>query len=339
MKRTSLLALAVLATGIAGGPALSGAARADTQLLNVSYDPTREYYAEITKVFAEQWKAKTGETVTVRSSHGGSGAQARSVIDGLEADIVTLGLTSDIDQISKTTGLIPANWATRLPDNSVPYTSVAVFLVRKGNPKGIHDWADLVKPGVSVITPNPKTSAGARWNFLAAWAYGRQANGGDDAKAQAYVTELYKHVPVLDTGSRGATITFVQRHQGDVLIAGENEAQLAVKQLSQDGLEIVVPKVSILIEAPVSVVDGNVDKHGTRKVAEAYLKFLFTPEGQEIAAKHFFRPQDPAVLAKYVAQYPKVATLSTIKEFGGWPAAQPKYFGDGGVFDQIYKPQ
>jgi sulfate/thiosulfate-binding protein len=333
MKPHSFLALAALAASV-----LATSARADTQLLNVSYDPTREYYADIGKVFAAEWQAKTGETVIIRSSHGGSGAQARSVIDGLEADVVTLGLSGDIDAIVAKTGLIPANWATRLPYNSVPYTSITVFLVRKGNPKHIEDWGDLVRPDVSVITSNPKTSAGARWNFLAAWAYGLKANGGDDSKAKAFVTELYKHVPVLDTGSRGSTITFVQRHQGDVLIAGENEAQLAIRQLSQDGLEIVVPKVSILIEAPVSVVDGNVDKHGTRKLAEAYLKFLFTPEGQEIAAKHFFRPQEPDILAKYVAQYPKVDTLSSIKDFGGWKVAQAKYFGDDGVFDQIYQP-
>jgi sulfate transport system substrate-binding protein len=328
----------LLGTLICLGALAHAPARADTTLLNVSYDPTREFYADVNKVFGDAWKAKTGETLTINTSNGGSGAQARSVIDGLEADVVTLAISADIDAIASKAKLLPANWQSRLPDNSTPYTSTVVLLVRKGNPKQIKDWGDLVKPGVSVITANPKTSGGARWNFLAAWAYARKLNNGDDAKAKAFITELYKHVPVLDTGARGSTITFVQRKQGDALIAWENEAQLAVKQLGKDEYEIVYPSVSILAEPPVALVDGNADKHGTRKVAEAYLQFLYTEQGQELAAKHYYRPRSAEAFAKYAGQFPKI-DLVTIDDFGGWPKAQPQFFGDGGVFDQIYQPQ
>jgi sulfate/thiosulfate-binding protein len=343
MKRfLSLLPMMAAAWIVNAGVSLSptgiSPARADTTLLNVSYDPTREFYAEVNKVFAREWQAKTGEAVTINTSNGGSGAQARSVIDGLEADVVTLALSADIDAIAKQAQLLPANWQSRLPDDSTPYTSTIVFLVRKGNPKHIHDWSDLVKPGVSVITANPKTSGGARWNFLAAWAYARKVNHGDEAKAKAFVAELLKHVPVLDTGARGSTITFVQRHQGDALIAWENEALLASRQLSKEGLEIVVPSVSILAEPPVALVDANADKHGTRKLATAYLQFLYSEEGQELAAKHFYRPRSKTAFAKYAGQFPKV-DLVTIQDFGGWSKAQPYFFGDGGIFDQIYQPQ
>ncbi len=315
-----------------------GPSFADQTLLNVSYDPTRELYKDFNAAFAEKWKADTGETVTIQTSHGGSGKQARSVIDGLEADVVTLALEADIDAIAKETGKIPADWKKKLENNSAPYTSTIVFLVRKGNPKGIKDWGDLVKEGIQVITPNPKTSGGARWNFLAAWAWARQANGGDDAKAQDYVAQLFKHVPVLDTGARGSTTTFVQRGLGDVLIAWENEAYLSLAELGPDQFEIVTPSVSIKAEPPVALVDGNVDAKGTRKVAEAYLQYLYSDVGQKIAAKHYYRPYKPELANKEdVARFGEVK-LSTIEDFGGWAEAQPKYFGDGGVFDKIYQP-
>ncbi len=315
-----------------------GPSFADQTLLNVSYDPTRELYKDFNAAFAEKWKADTGETVTIQTSHGGSGKQARSVIDGLEADVVTLALEADIDAIAKESGKIPADWKKKFENNSAPYTSTIVFLVRKGNPKGIKDWDDLVKDGIQVITPNPKTSGGARWNFLAAWAWARQANGGDDAKAQDYVSQLFKHVPVLDTGARGSTTTFVQRGLGDVLIAWENEAYLSLAELGPDQFEIVTPSVSIKAEPPVALVDGNVDAKGTRKVAEAYLQYLYSDVGQKIAAKHYYRPYKPELANKEdIARFGEVK-LSTIEDFGGWAEAQPKYFGDGGVFDKIYQP-
>ncbi|MET4690511.1 sulfate ABC transporter substrate-binding protein [Sinorhizobium fredii] len=315
-----------------------GLAAADTTILNVSYDPTRELYKDFNAAFAEKWKADTGETVTIQTSHGGSGKQARSVIDGLEADVVTLALEADIDAIAKATSKIPADWKGRLDNNSSPYTSTIVFLVRKGNPKGIKDWGDLTKEGIQVITPNPKTSGGARWNFLAAWAWARAANGGDDAKAQDYVTQLFKHVPVLDTGARGATTTFVQRGLGDVLLAWENEAYLSLEELGPDNFEIVTPSISIKAEPPVALVDGNVDAKGTRKVAEAYLDYLYSDAGQKLAAKHYYRPFKPELAdPKDTARFADLK-LVTIDEFGGWKEAQPKFFADGGLFDQIYKP-
>ncbi|MCA1491418.1 sulfate ABC transporter substrate-binding protein [Ensifer sp. NBAIM29] len=315
-----------------------GLAHADTTILNVSYDPTREFYKDFNDAFAEKWKADTGETVTIQTSHGGSGKQARSVIDGLPADVVTLALEADIDAIAAATGKLPADWKTRLENNSSPYTSTIVFLVRKGNPKGIKDWGDLVRDDIQVITPNPKTSGGARWNFLAAWAWARAANNGDDAKAQAYVSELFKHVPVLDTGARGATTTFVQRGLGDVLLAWENEAYLSLDELGPDNFDIVTPSISIKAEPPVALVDGNVDSKGTRKVAEAYLDYLYSDAGQKIVAKHYYRPFKPeAADPEDAARFPEVK-LVTIADFGGWKEAQPKFFADGGIFDQIYKP-
>ena len=316
--------------------AAAGAALAkDITLLNVSYDPTRELYVDVNKAFAAQWKAKTGDSVSVKQSHGGSGKQARSVIDGLEADVVTLALAYDIDEVSEKAKLLPADWQKRLKHNSSPYTSTIVFLVRKGNPKAIKDWDDLVKPGISVITPNPKTSGGARWNYLAAWGYGLKKYGSD-AKAQEFVGKILANVPVLDSGARGATTTFVERGVGDVLLAWENEALLAQKELGPDKFDIVAPSLSILAEPPVAVVDKVVDKRGTRAVAQAYLEFLYTPEGQTIAAENYYRPIDPTVAAKYAKQYPKV-TLFTIDEvFGGWAKAQKTHFADGGSFDKIY---
>ncbi len=326
------LALALAAT-------LSATAvKAETTLLNVSYDPTRELYKEYNAAFAAYWKQKTGEDLKIDVSHGGSGKQARSVIDGLEADVVTLALAYDIDQIAEKGGLLDANWQAKLPNNSAPYTSTIVFLVRKGNPKGIKDWGDLVKEGVEVITPNPKTSGGARWNYLAAWGYALRQPGGDAAKAQAFVTELFRHVPVLDTGARGSTTTFVQRGIGDVLLAWENEAFLAIKELGPDQVELVVPSVSILAEPPVAVVDKIVDKKGTRDVAQAYLEYLYTSEGQELVAKHFYRPTDPKVAAAHAEDFPQVATFTIDEVFGGWKKAQTTHFADGGIFDQIYKP-
>jgi sulfate transport system substrate-binding protein len=314
---------------------------ADTTLLNVSYDPTRELYKEFNAAFAEHWKAETGETVTVQMSHGGSGKQARAVIDGLDADIVTLALEADIDAIARESGKIPADWRKRLPHNSAPYTSTIVFLVRKGNPKGIADWGDLVKDGVEVITPNPKTSGGARWNYLAAWAWADKEFAGDEAKVRNYVGELYGHVPVLDTGARGSTTTFAQRGIGDVLLAWENEAFLALEELGPDQFEIVVPSLSIRAEPPVAVVDGNVEAKGTRDAAEAYLDYLYSPAGQTLAAQHFYRPAEPdAVDPALLQRFPDVSLVGIDDPlFGGWARAQPTHFGDGGVFDQIYKPQ
>jgi sulfate transport system substrate-binding protein len=315
----------------------SAAHAATTKLLNVSYDPTRELYDDYNRAFAAYWKRKTGDTVVVNQSHGGSGKQARSVIEGLEADVVTLALAYDIDALAAQGGLIPANWQTRLPDNSTPYTSTIVFLVRKGNPKNIRDWNDLARPGVSVITPSPKTSGGARWNYLAAWAWALKQPGGNDASAEAFVKKLYYNVPVLDSGARGATVTFVERGIGDVLLAWENEAFLAVRELGSAKVEIVAPTLSIVAEPPVSIVDQNVDQHGTRKAAEEYLKYLYSKEGQEIAAKHFYRPRDPAIAAQYANQFQKIPQLVTIDAvFGGWAKAQATHFADHGTFDRIY---
>jgi sulfate/thiosulfate transport system substrate-binding protein len=309
----------------------------EVTLLNVSYDPTRELYQDFNAAFAKHWKEKKGVEVTVRQSHGGSGKQARAVIDGLEADVVTLALAYDIDAIHANGGLLPKDWQKRLPDNSAPYTSTIVFLVRKGNPKAIKDWDDLVKPGIAVITPNPKTSGAARWSYLAAWAYARQKLGGDE-KARAFITQLFKNVPVLDSGARGATTTFVQRGIGDVLLAWENEAFLALEELGKDKVEIVVPSVSILAEPPVTVVDKFVDKHGTREVATAYLEYLYTPEGQEIAARHFYRPRLKEVAEKHKDRFPQLKMFTIEAEFGGWEKAQKEHFADGGVFDKIYQP-
>ena len=311
---------------------------ADVTLLNVSYDPTRELYADFNAAFAKEWQKKSGDQVTVQQSHGGSGKQARGVIDGLEADIVTLALAGDIDAIADKGKLLPADWQKRLPHNSAPYTSTIVFLVRKGNPKGIKDWNDLVKPGVSVITPNPKTSGGARWNYLAAWGYALKQNKGDEAKAREFVTALFKNVPVLDSGARGSTTTFVQRGLGDVFISWENEAFLAIKEFGADKFEIVAPSLSILAEPPVTVVDKVVDKRGTRKLAEAYLNHLYSPEGQDLAGKHFYRPRLEAAAKKYEKQFPKINLFTIDEVFGGWKTAQETHFNDGGVFDQIYQP-
>ncbi len=307
-------------------------------LLNVSYDPTRELYQDFNQAFAKYWKAKTGQTVTIEQSHGGSSKQARAVIDGLQADIVTLALAYDVDAISQNAGLLPGDWQKRLPQNSTPYTSTIVFLVRKGNPKHLKDWDDLVKPGISVITPNPKTSGGARWNYLAAWAYALKQPGGNEQKAQDFVNRLYKNVPVLDSGARGSTTTFVQREIGDVLIAWENEAFLSIKELGPDKVEIVVPSQSILAEPPVSIVDKVVDKKGTRNVAQAYLEYLYTPEGQEIAAKNYYRPRLESVAKKYTSTFPKIKLVTIDEVFGGWQTAQKTHFADGGIFDQIYQP-
>lgn len=315
-------------------------AQAAQTLLNVSYDPTRELYKDYNDAFARHWKAETGEDVTLRASHGGSGAQARSVIDGIPADVVTLALQSDIDAIVEKTGKINADWRQKFPNNSAPYTSTIVFLTRKGNPKGIKDWGDLIKDGVEVITPNPKTSGGARWNYLAAWGWAYNEFGGDEAKVKTYMTELFTHVPVLDTGARGATTSFVQRQLGDVLLAWENEAYLSVAEFGPDAFDIVVPPQSILAEPPVAVVDKNVDAKGTRKLAEAYLTYLYSEEGQTIAAKHYYRPSKPELVGQADRSWLKELKLLTIDDplFGGWAKAQPAHFGDGGTFDQIYKP-
>ena len=311
-------------------------ARAESaRLLNVSYDPTREFYTEFNQAFAKHWKEKTGQEVTVDQSHGGSGKQARGVIDGLEADVVTLALAYDIDVIAEKAKLLPADWQSRLPHNSSPYTSTIVFVVRKGNPKAIKDWGDLVKDGVSVITPNPKTSGGARWNYLAAYAYALRKNGGDEAKAKEFLAKLYKNVPVLDTGARASTTTFAQRKIGDVFLSWENEAHLVLKEYP-DEYEIVTPSLSILAEPPVAVVDRVVDKKGTREVAQAYLEYLYSPEGQDLAGKHFYRPTSPEAAAKYASVFAPVELVS-ITEFGGWAKAQKDHFDDGGVFDQIYQ--
>jgi sulfate transport system substrate-binding protein len=308
----------------------------DITLLNVSYDPTRELYADFNKAFSAHWKAKTGDTVIVKQSHGGSGKQARSVIDGLEADVVTLALAYDIDEIGERAKLLPADWQKRLKHNSSPYTSTYVFLVRKGNPKGIKDWGDLVKPGVSVVTANPKTSGGARWGYLAAYGWALKQPGGDDAKARDFVARLFANVPVLDSGARGSTVTFAERGVGDVLLAWENEAQLSLKEFGADKFDIVYPATSILAEPPVAVVDKVVDKRGTRAVAQAYLEYLYTPEGQEIAARNFYRPIDDKVAAKHTNVFPKVSLFTIDEVFGGWAKAQKTHFADGGVFDQIY---
>jgi len=317
-----------------------GAVRADVALLNVSYDPTRELYQDVNAAFAKSWEAKSGQKLTVNQSHGGSGKQARSVIDGLEADVVTLALAYDIDAIAEK-GLLATNWQSRLPDHSAPYTSTIVFLVRKGNPKKIKDWDDLVRPGVSVVTPNPKTSGGARWNYLAAWAYADQKFGHNEEKNKQFIKDLYAHVPVLDTGARGSTTTFAQRGIGNVLLAWENEAFLALDELGADKFEIVAPSLSIKAEPPVAVVDKVVDAKGTRKVAEAYLKFLYTPEAQKLIAHKYYRPSDPkSADPKDLARFPDVKLVSIDDPlFGGWAKAQPKHFDDGGIFDQVYQPK
>jgi sulfate/thiosulfate transport system substrate-binding protein len=333
MNKKALLVLGVILLLI------PGIATAGTvTLLNVSYDPTRELYQDYNAAFAKYWKAKTGNDVQIQQSHGGSSKQARAVIDGLEADVVTLALAYDIDAIAQNAKLLPANWQSRLPDNSSPYTSTIIFLVRKGNPKGIKDWDDLVRPGVSVITPNPKTSGGARWNYLGAWGYALKKNGGDESKAKDFVSKLYKNVPVLDSGARGSTTTFVERGIGDVLIAWENEGLLGAKDLGQDKFEIVVPSVSILCEPTVSVVDKVVDKKGTRAVAEEYLKYLYSPEGQEIAAKRYYRPRSEVIAKKYASQFPKVKLFTLAEIVGDWQKTQKTHFADGGVFDQVYQP-
>jgi sulfate transport system substrate-binding protein len=330
--RHTLIALA-LSTRLTG---LAGTAAAQTTLLNVSCDPTRELYQDFNPQFVRHWQARTGETVTIKQSHGGAGKQARAVIDGLEADVVTLALAYDIDAIAEKTGKIPTDWQARLAHNSAPYTSTIVFLVRKGNPKGIQNWGDLVRPGVEVITPNPKTSGGARWNYLAAWGYALRQPGGSEQSAQDFVTRLLKNVPVLDSGARGSTNTFVQRGIGDVLLAWENEAFLSINELGPDKLEIVVPSISILAEPPVTVVDGVTKKRGTEKVARAYLEYLYSPVGQKLVAKHYYRPVSPEHADPAdVARFPKVE-LITIEDLGGWQAAQKKHFADGGVFDQVY---
>ena len=316
--------------------AATGAIAAEETLLNVSYDPTRELYVQYNQAFAKYWEGKTGDKVTVNQSHGGGGKQARAVIDGLEADVVTLALSYDIDQLYEKAKLIPKDWQSRLPHNSTPYTSTIVFLVRKGNPKNIHDWDDIVKPGVGVITPNPKTSGGARYNHLAAWAYALKHNNNDQAAAKAFVTKLYKNVSVLDSGARGATTTFLDRGVGDVLLTWENEAFLALKEQGADKVEIVIPSYSILAQPPVTVVDKFAIKHGNEELAKAYLEYLYSPEGQDIAAKNYYRPTDPAVAAKYAAQFPKLELFTIDAVFGGWPKAQKEHFGDGGIFDQVY---
>lgn len=325
-----------LALALALGATALAASAKDVTLLNVSYDPTRELYVDFNKAFAAYWKGKTGDTVTVKQSHGGSGKQARSVIDGLEADVVTLALAYDIDELANKGKLIPADWQKRLKHNSAPYTSTIVFLVRKGNPKGIKDWDDLARPGVGVITPNPKTSGGARWNYLAAWGYALKKFGNDEKKAQAFVGQILANVPVLDAGARGSTTTFVERGIGDVLLAWENEALLALKELGPDKFDIVAPSLSILAEPPVTVVDKVVDKKGTRAVAQAYLEYLYSPEGQDLAGQNYYRPIDPAAAARYAKQFPKVNLFTIDEVFGGWAKAQKAHFADGGTFDQVY---
>ncbi len=338
--RSSLLRTLVLSLPVAGvvafGLTAATPARAEVQLLNVSYDPTRELYQEFNRLFATHWKAKTGEDVKVQQSHGGSGKQARSVLDGLEADIVTLALGYDIDALSEKGGLIPKDWQKRLPHNSSPYTSTIVFVVRKGNPKGIKDWDDLTKPGVKVITPNPKTSGGARWNYLAAWAYAEKKFGKDEAKVKEFVGALFKNVPVLDSGARGSTTTFAQRNIGDVFISWENEAFLIQKQFAKNGFEIVAPSLSILAEPPVTVVDKVAGKHGTSKVAEAYLKYLYSDEAQELISKHHYRARTPAIAAKHANAFPKLQLVTIDGAFGGWAKAQKQHFDDNGIYDQIY---
>ncbi len=333
---TMILLLTAMGSAWANAQGAAPAASGQITLLNVSYDPTRELYEEYDKAFAKHWKEEAGQDLTVNVSNGGSGKQARSVIDGLEADVATLGLAGDVDAIAAKAQLLPATWQTRLPENSAPYTSTIVLLVRKGNPKNIKDWDDLVKPGVSVITANPKTGGGARWNFLAAYGYALKKYGSE-AKAKEFAAALYKNVTVLDSGARGSTTTFVERGIGDVLISWENEAFLAINQLGKDQFEIVVPSISILAEPTVAWVDKNTEKHGTTKVAQAYLKYLYSEEGQEIIAHNYYRPRSKAVAAKYASQFPKIKLFTIDKVFGGWKKAQPEYFGDGGVFDQIYQ--
>jgi sulfate transport system substrate-binding protein len=339
ISRRSLAIAAVLAA--LATTQLPSLAQAETKLLNVSYDPTRELYKEFNTAFAAHWKKETGEDLSIEASHGGSGKQARAVIDGLEADVVTLALAYDIDEIAAKGGLLSADWQAKLPHNSSPYTSTIVFLVRKGNPKGIHDWGDLVKGDVQIVTPNPKTSGGARWNYLAAWAWAHKQFGGDEEKIKAFIADIYKRAPVLDTGARGSLTTFAQRQIGDVLLAWENEAALAGAEFGADAFDIVVPPSSILAEPPVTVVDGNVDAKGTRKLAEAYLEYLYSEEGQRIAAKHYYRPSNPGVVpAEELQKLPKLELVSIDDPiFGGWAKAQPYHFGDGGIFDQIYVPK
>lgn len=334
MNRRLFLA-APLALGLALAACSGGGSDNTVRLTNVSYDPTRELYQAINPAFAAAWKQKTGQSVTFRMSHGGSGKQSRAIIDGLEADVATLALSYDIDAIAQRTKLLPPDWQKALPDNSAPYTSTIVFLVRKGNPKHIRDWGDLVRPGVSVITPNPKTGGGARWNFLAAWAYGRRAGRGSDAAAEGYVRKLFAQVPVLDSGARGATTTFAERGIGDVLISWENEALLARKKMGADRFDVVVPSISILAEPTVAVIAGNARKHGTEAAARAYLEFLYTPAAQEAIARNFYRPRDPQVAAKYKAQFPQLQLVTVDRDFGGWARAQRTFFTDGGVFDRI----
>lgn len=333
-SRRSFLLTAALLTAAVGfaRPALAQ----NVQLLNVSYDPTRELYRDVNSRFAQRWQAAAGQRVTIRQSHGGSGKQARSVIDGLQADVVTLALAHDIDEIASRAKLIAPNWQSRLPNNSAPYYSTIVFLVRKGNPRNIRDWDDLVRPGVKVITPNPKTSGGARWNYLAAWGYA-QRKYGSPAKAREFMTRLFRNVPVLDSGARGSTTTFAQRGQGDVLLAWENEAFLATNELGRGKFEIVTPSLSILAEPPVAVVDKVVDRRGTRRAAEAYLKYLYTPEAQDLIAKHYYRPRNAQVAAKYRARFPNMQLLTIDRNFGGWKRAQAAHFNDGGMFDQIFE--
>ncbi len=328
-----VLTTALLVSGMTG----AAFAEKKVTLLNVSYDPTRELYQDYNRAFKKYWKEKTGEDITINQSHGGSGKQARAVIDGLEADVVTLALAYDVDSLFEKANLIPKNWQSRLPDNSAPFTSTIVFLVRKGNPKNIRDWDDLIKPGVAVITPNPKTSGGARWNYLAAWGYALKKWGNDETKAKEFVTALYKNVPVLDSGARGSTTTFVEREIGDVLVGWENEAYLVVNGIGKGEYSIVVPSVSILAEPSVAVVDKVVDRRGTRVVAEEYIKFLYAPEGQEIAAKHYYRPRLAQAAEKYKSQFASLELLTIDKDFGGWPAVQKKHFADKGIFDQIYE--
>jgi sulfate transport system substrate-binding protein len=332
-RRFGALALLAGLVCLAG----AGAAHAkDITLLNVSYDPTRELYVDFNKAFSAYWQKKTGDTVSVKQSHGGSGKQARSVIDGIDADVVTLALAYDIDEIAERAKVLPVDWQKRLAHNSTPYTSTYIFLVRKGNPKGIKDWGDLIKPGVSVITANPKTSGGARWGYLAAYGYALKQPGGTDAKARDYIARLFGNVPVLDSGARGSTVTFAERGIGDVLLAWENEAWLSLKEFGADKFDIVYPPVSILAEPPVAVVDKVVDKKGTRAVAQAYLEYLYTPEGQDIAARNFYRPTDPKVAAAYAKRFPAIKLFTIADTFGGWTQAQKTHFADGGVFDQIY---
>ncbi len=331
---TKIIAALALALPLA---AISNTSAADITLLNVSYDPTRELYQDFNAAFSRHWLEKTGDKVTVKTSHGGSGKQARAIIDGLDADVATLALAYDVDQLAEKAKLIPKDWQKRLPHNSSPYTSTIVLLVRKGNPKNIKDWDDLVKPGVSVITPNPKTSGGARWNYLAAWAFAQKKYGNDEAKTKEFVSKLLKNVPVLDTGARGSTTTFVERGIGDVLLAWENEAFLAQKELGVGRFEIVVPSLSILAEPPVTVVDKFAKKHGNEKVAKAYLDYLYTEEGQEIAAKNYYRPTLQSVASKYESQFPKVKLVTIDEAFGGWAKAQKVHFSDGGTFDRVYQ--